>query len=168
MCPETGFALFNYDRVFHRVILFQTGLFENAVQSAGRHINVWIAGHCHGAALCTVFELAVAAFGSCQIPTFVFKHPNEIANFHAQIIGTFSGEWKPNNTKVDRTRFQICIPVLPPNSRHYSRPNSIHWMFSARGRGSLPAPAFCGDWASGISSFITFRSFSNSRGREIA
>src|SRR5687767_12611775 len=32
MCAETGFALFNNDGVFHRVILFQTGLFENTVQ----------------------------------------------------------------------------------------------------------------------------------------
>jgi hypothetical protein len=97
VCPETGFALFDNYSVFHRVILFQTGLFENTVQRAWRNVNVWLAGHRHGSAFRLMFELSVAAFRPSQIPTIVFQQPNEVSDFHARIIKASSVKGKPHN-----------------------------------------------------------------------
>jgi hypothetical protein len=62
--PETGFALFNDDCVFHEVILFQSGLLENTVQSARRNVDIRCPGDGQGSALRLMFELAVTASGS--------------------------------------------------------------------------------------------------------
>jgi len=62
MRPETGFTLFDHDCVFHNVILFQTGLFENGVKRGGRHVDVWFSANGHGATLRWMFELPVATF----------------------------------------------------------------------------------------------------------
>ena len=97
MCPEAGFALFDYDGVFHSDILFQPGLFENTVKRPWRNVDVWFASDRHGSTLLLMFELAVAAFRSRQIPTIFFELSDEIADSHAWIIEAFSGEWKPPN-----------------------------------------------------------------------
>jgi hypothetical protein len=73
MRPEAGFTLFDYDCVFHKVILFQTGLFENAVERPRRHIDVWFASHGYSSSLRLVFELAMAASRPRQIPTIVLE-----------------------------------------------------------------------------------------------
>jgi hypothetical protein len=90
MCPETGFALFYHDGIFHSDILFQSGLFENTVKRPWRNVDVGFASNRHSSALRLMFELAVATFRSRQMPTILFKQPDEIADFHARIIGAFS------------------------------------------------------------------------------
>jgi hypothetical protein len=84
--PETGFALFDHDGVFHKVILFQTGLFENVVKCPRRNVDVWFAGDGNGSAFRLMFELTVATLRSGKIPTIVFEQPDQVPHFHARIM----------------------------------------------------------------------------------
>lgn len=120
MCAKTGFALFNDDRVFHMVILFQTGLFENTVQRARWYVNVWFASNGHGSAFRLMFELAVAAFGASQVPAIIFEQPNEVSHFHARIISALSDRWK-QNVLIGTNSVHPSVLILHPSSSRFRR-----------------------------------------------
>jgi hypothetical protein len=112
MCAKTGFALLDNDGVFHSVILFQPGLFENAVQCARRHVDVWFAGDRHGSTFRWMFELAVTALCPRQVPPILFELPDEVTNLHVRIIGARSEKWKPHNLIVDTINGAKQLPHL--------------------------------------------------------
>ena len=76
MCPKTGFSLFDHDGIFHMMILFQTGLFENAIKCSRRNVDVWLAGDRNCSAFRSMFELTVATFRPSQVPALVFEQPD--------------------------------------------------------------------------------------------
>lgn len=59
---ETGFALFHDDRVFHKGILFQTGLFENAVKRTNGYVDIWFSRHRNSSAFRWMLQLTVTTF----------------------------------------------------------------------------------------------------------
>jgi hypothetical protein len=44
-----------------------------------------------------MFELAVATLRANEIPTIVFKQPEEVTPFTFAFIRAFSDRWKPHN-----------------------------------------------------------------------
>ena len=85
LAESTGFdlSLFDDNRVSHSSVL-QSGLFQNTVQSAFRHVNAGMSGNRHKARFGCVFVMTVTAARPHMKPTIVFDHSDDISDFHRE------------------------------------------------------------------------------------
>ena len=73
---EVFLPFFYNDQIFHweMLLLFKTGVFENIVQSANRHVISRLSCNRYNKWFYRMFELTVTAFGAEMAPSVVLQH----------------------------------------------------------------------------------------------
>jgi len=79
-------SLFDDDKISDHgsIVLLQTGLLEDAVQSNGSQVVILVSGDCHPSQLGRMLVLAMAPFMSNLIPAVLPEHSHGITDFHRE------------------------------------------------------------------------------------